>query len=127
MAPLKKLVTLSKSSASRPGPVDPEWLRSELGCRLAKDTRQIDRAWVDAQVQSLSELLARDPVGARQQIQKHVEELRGSAAADVAKAAAGSDNLLPVMKEALARMATVGEVCDALRGVFGQYRPPETL
>jgi len=44
---------------------------------------QIDRAWVDAQIQSLSELLARDPVGARQQIQKHVEELRVSLAPDV--------------------------------------------
>jgi hypothetical protein len=24
-------------------------------------------------------------------------------------------------------MATVGEVCDALREVFGTYRPPETF
>ena len=46
---------------------------------------------------------------------------------DVAKAAAGSDNLLPVMKEALRRMATVGEVCDALRGVFGQHRPADAF
>jgi hypothetical protein len=45
--------------------------------------KQIDRAWVDAQIQSLSELLTRDPVGARQQIQKHVEELRVSPAPDV--------------------------------------------
>jgi site-specific DNA recombinase len=45
--------------------------------------RQIDRAWVEAQVQSLSELLTRDPVGARQQIQKHVEELRVAPAPDV--------------------------------------------
>ncbi|HWB72695.1 MAG TPA: methylmalonyl-CoA mutase family protein [Egibacteraceae bacterium] len=49
------------------------------------------------------------------------------ALADVAKAATGGDNLLPVMKEALRHMATVGEVCDALRGVFGQYRPPEVF
>ncbi len=46
---------------------------------------------------------------------------------DVAKAAAGSDNLLPVMKEALRAMATVGEVCDALRGVFGQHRPADAF
>ncbi len=32
------------------------------------------------------------------------------------------DNLLPPMKVALARGATVGEVSDALRGVFGVYR-----
>ncbi|MPZ74668.1 MAG: methylmalonyl-CoA mutase, partial [Nitriliruptorales bacterium] len=46
---------------------------------------------------------------------------------DVTKAAAGGDNLLPVMKEALRRMATVGEVCDALRSVFGQHRPSDAF
>jgi methylmalonyl-CoA mutase N-terminal domain/subunit len=46
---------------------------------------------------------------------------------DVAKAAAGEDNLLPVMKVALREMATVGEVCDALRGVFGAYRPTDAF
>lgn len=45
---------------------------------------------------------------------------------DVEKAARGTGNLLPPMKEALRRMATVGEVCDTLRGVFGQYRPVES-
>jgi methylmalonyl-CoA mutase, N-terminal domain len=50
-----------------------------------------------------------------------------AALADVAKAAEGSDNLLPVMKEALRRMATVGEVCDALRSVYGQYHPSESF
>ncbi len=47
--------------------------------------------------------------------------------ADVAKAAAGDDNLLPVMREALAAMATVGEVCDALRDVFGSHRPADAF
>jgi methylmalonyl-CoA mutase, N-terminal domain len=27
------------------------------------------------------------------------------------------------MKEALAELATLGEVSDTLRGVFGEYRP----
>ena len=48
-----------------------------------------------------------------------------AALADVDKAARGSDNLLPPMKVALARLATVGEVCDTLRGVFGQHRPAD--
>jgi methylmalonyl-CoA mutase N-terminal domain/subunit len=39
------------------------------------------------------------------------------------RAAEGSENLLYPMKEALGELATVGEVSDALRGVFGQYRP----
>jgi methylmalonyl-CoA mutase N-terminal domain/subunit len=38
-------------------------------------------------------------------------------------AAEGSGNLLYPMKEALGELATVGEVSDTLRGVFGQYRP----
>jgi methylmalonyl-CoA mutase N-terminal domain/subunit len=38
-------------------------------------------------------------------------------------AAGGSDNLLPVMKDALRAKATLGEISDALRDVFGVYRP----
>jgi methylmalonyl-CoA mutase, N-terminal domain len=45
------------------------------------------------------------------------------ALADLRAAAEGSDNLLYPTKEALANLATVGEVSDVLRGVFGQYRP----
>jgi methylmalonyl-CoA mutase N-terminal domain/subunit len=40
-------------------------------------------------------------------------------------AAAGRQNVLYPMKEALAARATVGEVCDALRGVWGTYVPPD--
>jgi methylmalonyl-CoA mutase N-terminal domain/subunit len=39
------------------------------------------------------------------------------------RTAATPDNLLPPMKEALRAGATVGEVSDALRGVFGVFRP----
>ena len=50
-----------------------------------------------------------------------------AALADVRKAAESTDNLLPVMKQALARLATVGEVCDALRSVFGQHRAADAF
>ncbi|HLI24161.1 MAG TPA: methylmalonyl-CoA mutase family protein [Acidimicrobiales bacterium] len=46
-----------------------------------------------------------------------------AALGDVAAAAASSDNLLPAMKVALARRATLGEVSDVLRQAFGTYRP----
>ena len=46
-----------------------------------------------------------------------------AALADVAAAARGSDNLLPPMKEALRRRATLGEVSDVLRAEFGVYQP----
>lgn len=41
------------------------------------------------------------------------------------KAAEGTENVLFPMKEALAARATVGEVCHALRDVWGTYRPAD--
>ena len=46
-----------------------------------------------------------------------------AALADVEAAARGSQNLLVPMKAALSRMATLGEVSDRLRGVFGEFHP----
>ncbi len=45
--------------------------------------------------------------------------------AGVRAAAAGSDNVLVPLRAALAARATVGEVCDALREVWGTYQPSE--
>jgi methylmalonyl-CoA mutase N-terminal domain/subunit len=42
-------------------------------------------------------------------------------------AAQGSDNVLVPMKAALAARGTLGEVCDALRDVWGVYRPPDAF
>jgi methylmalonyl-CoA mutase N-terminal domain/subunit len=41
----------------------------------------------------------------------------------LAQAARGADNLLNPMREALAAYATLGEVSDSLRSVFGEYEP----
>jgi methylmalonyl-CoA mutase, N-terminal domain len=41
----------------------------------------------------------------------------------VRRAAQGTENLLPVMRDALSGLATVGEICDALRDVFGVHQP----
>ena len=46
-----------------------------------------------------------------------------AALSDLDAAARGTQNLLVPMKEALRRMATLGEVADTLRGVFGVYQP----
>ncbi|MEI8050909.1 MAG: methylmalonyl-CoA mutase family protein [Actinomycetes bacterium] len=46
-----------------------------------------------------------------------------AALADLEAAARGTQNMLVPMKEALRRMATLGEVADTLRGVFGGYQP----
>ncbi|MFB6631449.1 methylmalonyl-CoA mutase [Streptomyces sp. NPDC056362] len=57
---------------------------------------------------------------------------RDGAAVDTAlaalrAAAEGTDNVLYPMKEALRARATVGEVCDALRAVWGTYVPTDAF
>jgi methylmalonyl-CoA mutase N-terminal domain/subunit len=42
---------------------------------------------------------------------------------EVEETARGTDNLLHPMREALRVRATLGEVSDALRRVFGEYQP----
>ncbi|MFJ2776193.1 methylmalonyl-CoA mutase [Kitasatospora sp. NPDC087315] len=49
----------------------------------------------------------------------------GRALTGLRRAAGGRENVLYPMKEALAARATVGEVCDALREVWGTYTPVE--
>ncbi len=39
----------------------------------------------------------------------------------------GTDNMLYPMREALRARATVGEVCDALREIWGVYRPADAM
>jgi methylmalonyl-CoA mutase, N-terminal domain len=72
-----------------------------------------------------------DPAIEENQVRR-LESLRAARSADDVKrtldavqaAASGRDNVLYPMKEALAARATVGEVCDALREVWGTYEPP---
>jgi methylmalonyl-CoA mutase, N-terminal domain len=44
---------------------------------------------------------------------------------DIKRAASESGNLLYPIREALRSRATVGEVCDAFRDVWGVYKPPD--
>jgi methylmalonyl-CoA mutase N-terminal domain/subunit len=46
------------------------------------------------------------------------------ALADLKRAAAGTDNLMPPILEASRAYATLGEMCDALRDVWGEYVEP---
>jgi methylmalonyl-CoA mutase N-terminal domain/subunit len=47
------------------------------------------------------------------------------ALAAVEQAARGGDNLVPPVIAAVERHATVGEIADTLRAVFGEYRAAE--
>jgi len=75
-------------------------------------------------------LLRVDPVVGERQVEKlrSLRARRDNAATEAAlgalkTAAQGTDNLMPPILAAGKTYATLGEICDVLRGVFGEYRP----
>ena len=46
---------------------------------------------------------------------------------EVRQVAKTEENIMPVLIEAVKAYATVGEISDALRDVFGEYREPSIL
>jgi methylmalonyl-CoA mutase N-terminal domain/subunit len=80
----------------------------------AYDPLRVDPAIEQAQADRLAALRAsRDSAEVRRRLD------------DLKRAAPGQSNLLYPLREALRARATVGEVSDALRGVWGLYRPPD--
>jgi len=64
----------------------------------------------------------------RQQVEKvkHIRKTRdhpriGKVLEDVRKAAIKNENLVPTILEAVKSYATIGEICDVLRDVYGEY------
>ena len=45
----------------------------------------------------------------------------------VREVARSTENIMPVLVEAVKTYATVGEISDALRDIFGEYREPSIL
>jgi methylmalonyl-CoA mutase N-terminal domain/subunit len=88
---------------------------------------RLDPAIGEAQAEKLATLRAeRDG----DEVNRRLDELRGLAEKEGAQAeggdmSAGQANLLYPLREALRARATVGEVCDALRDVWGVYVPPD--
>jgi len=75
------------------------------------------------------EILRVDPESEQRQLERlrRFKESRDTAAtesrlADLREAAAGDGNLLYPIKDALRGGASIGEVCGAMRDVFGEYR-----
>jgi len=76
------------------------------------DILKVDQASEDAQVERLKAFKEnRD----RELAERRLEELR--------EAARGSENLLPRIRQALKDSCSMGEVCGAMRDVFGEYQP----
>jgi methylmalonyl-CoA mutase, N-terminal domain len=77
-----------------------------------EDILRVDPATENAQVERLKAFKARRD---QELADRRLEELRG--------AARGTDNLLPFIRQALKDECSMGEVCGAMRDVFGEYQP----
>ena len=80
------------------------------------ETLYIDEAAAAAQGDRLAALRA-DRDGAA--VSRALDRLR--------KTALGADNLMPVLIDAVRAYATLGEMCDALRDVWGEYEEPASF
>jgi methylmalonyl-CoA mutase, N-terminal domain len=77
-----------------------------------RDLLRVDPESERAQVERLKAFKAdRD----QEQVQRRLDAIRATAA--------GTDNLLPVIKDALRDRCSLGEVCGAMGDVFGKYTP----
>lgn len=54
-------------------------------------------------------------------------ELVSMTLGDLRRSAEGSENLMPRILDAVRAYATLGEICDVLRDVFGEYKAPDIL
>jgi methylmalonyl-CoA mutase N-terminal domain/subunit len=122
--------------------IESAWMKKEIeesAYRIAQGVESGDRVVVGvnkfvSKVEEPVELSSLDPELERRQLAR-LEEVRGGRdQAEVEKAlktlddaARGTDNLLPPMREALKVYATLGEVSDVLRKVFGEYEPVSTI
>jgi len=81
-----------------------------------KDLLRVDPAVRVSQIEGLKRLKSERDNG---RVTGILGELR--------KAAEGNDNLMPIILDAVKAYATLGEICDALREVFGEYQPVSTI
>ena len=78
--------------------------------------QRIDEALEGRQVERVRALRVRRDAGV------HAVALRG-----VEDAARGGENLMPRILQAVESYATVGEIANVMRGVFGEYRETVTV
>jgi methylmalonyl-CoA mutase N-terminal domain/subunit len=79
---------------------------------------------------AVEDVLSVDPESEREQLGRlkafkadRDQQLTDRRLTEVREAAEGTGNLLPPIRQALVDRASVGEVCGALRDVFGEYQP----
>ncbi|NDJ36592.1 MAG: methylmalonyl-CoA mutase, partial [Chloroflexi bacterium] len=81
---------------------------------VAIDLQRVDPAIEEAQRAALAELRANRDNEAASACISRIEE-----------AARGTDNLMPLFVDAVEKDVTLGEICNAMRRVFGEYNPEQ--
>ena len=76
-----------------------------------KDLLKIDMKVQDDQIKSLKKIKAERN---NEEVDKKLSALK--------KAAEGTDNLMPYILEAVRAYASIGEICNSMRSVFGEYK-----
>ncbi len=76
-----------------------------------KDLLKIDMKVQDDQIKSLKKIKAERN---NEDVDKKLSALK--------KAAEGTDNLMPYILEAVRAYASIGEICNSMRSVFGEYK-----
>ena len=87
----------------------------------SKETNKVETLKVDPQVQE-----EQSAALAKLRAERDNQAVQAGLA-DLQKAARGEENLMPHFVRCVHAYATLGEICDTLRAVFGEYRAPSTI
>jgi methylmalonyl-CoA mutase N-terminal domain/subunit len=123
--------------------IDQGFFQQEISNAAYRYQREIDahertivgvNDYVDASEQIRIPILAMDPQGYERQVarlqqlrQERDNEQVGAALASLRQVAAGSHNTMPAILEAVRAYATLGEITDVFREVFGRYEEPNWI
>ena len=117
--------------------IEKGWFQKEIAAAAYAYQREIEsgeRKVVGVNAHTVDDpieipILKMDPEGFKRQcerlarLRKERDPKKHAKALDaVKKAAEGNDNLMPYFIDAVRADATLGELCEVLRGVFGEYR-----
>ncbi|MEO0225755.1 MAG: methylmalonyl-CoA mutase family protein [candidate division WOR-3 bacterium] len=77
------------------------------------------------EILKISPRVEREQVAALKKLRRERDNLAVKRALeDLRKAAAGTENVMPHFLKCVKVYATIGEICDTLRSVFGEYKEP---
>ena len=89
-----------------------EYLEDEEG--ESEEITKINEEAIEEQIKKLSTLRKE-----RGEVSKYIEKIEKIASTD--------ENLMPHIIEAVRNKVTIGEVCNSLRKIWGEYRPKDIL